>query len=292
MPEIRNQIIARISRIDNLPMQSQTIYNLQESICGHTYNEADLPRIVSIIEQDVGLSAKIVKMANSVYYNARYGDIGSIHQAVTRIGLEQIFKICLAFATMKIFPVTSQFIDLKDFWQHSISVAMVTRSIGEKAVILPVQSEYAYIAGLLHDIGILILDKYFAAIYQKLRTLRYNYTGTMYDLELEVLGIDHGEIGGMVLERWKFPQGIINAVTNHHNPDRSPLEFLPITQLVHVSDFACAAVGQFEPGESIPEQCSAGAWYDLKINEDELGKIVESVEQEVIKSNEFISMSF
>jgi len=291
MGDIRDRIINRINGLENIPALGRTISQVQKLICARKESEIEVHEIAGFIEKDIGLAVKVLKIANSVYYGGRYGEIGSIQQAVTRLGLDEVYKLCIAMSTMRIFPDTSNLIDLKDFWRHSTSVARVTRSISEKSRRFKgLDTESAYASGLFHDIGILVLDRYFPDVYQKIRETSEGYADSVHTLEKELLEIDHGEIGGLILAKWKLPENIVHAVSWHHNPNRTPSEFRSLTQLVHIADFACSALGSLEPGESLPDACSFGAWHDLDIDVNRIRDMVDEVEEEILRSNIFVNI--
>ncbi|MFH0920653.1 MAG: HDOD domain-containing protein [Fibrobacterota bacterium] len=280
MASIRDRIIQRVRDLEDLPPAGGAFLEIQRLIADHRSDAASLARIV---EKDVWLTAKLLKMVNSVYFSGRYGEIGSVQQAVVRLGFEQICKFCLAMQVQQMFPPTSSLIDGRAFWHHSIAVAMVTRDIAEKSPVEGVDSGTAYVAGLLHDAGTLILDRHFTEVYRKIRETASAYSENVFRIEQKLLDIEHGEIGGLILEKWKFPESIVQAVNGHHFPDRAELEWLPLAQLVHLSDFACSVLGAGEPGDALPQGFSHGAWHDLKIDPDQIPPIVAQVEEEIEK---------
>ncbi len=287
MSAIRDKIIAQIALIEDLPVQGQQFLETQSLIKNKMQDASTVARI---IEKDVWLMAKLLKTANSIYYSGRYGEIRDLQQAISRLGMDEVCRISLAFKAMGIFTKSSSLISMREFWNHSIGVALVTRNIAEVAKSAHFDPGEAYIAGLLHDIGILILDIYFNSVYMRVRASAEENSEGIYETEKKLLEIDHGEIGGLILERWNFPTGIVNAVTWHNAPDHAKPEHLALTQLIHLSDFACSALGASEPGDALPRGFSLGAWYDLKLDTDQLRKIIEDTEEEIEKTKILFNM--
>jgi HD-like signal output (HDOD) protein len=143
--------------------------------------------VACVIEKDIGIAGKVLKMANSVYYKRSYGEIGDIATAVTRIGLDELCRTCMALGMIRLFPDPSPLVPIGDFWKHSIAVAMASRSIAKRCSTGIEDVDSLYTAGLLHDVGILLLDKYFPDEYGMLRS---NDSGNLFDREREILGID------------------------------------------------------------------------------------------------------
>ncbi|MBD3346541.1 MAG: HDOD domain-containing protein [Chitinivibrionales bacterium] len=288
MEKQRSEIIARLSSIEGLPSLSSTMVKLKERVCNTDTSLAGFGEIAAIIEQDVGLAMKIMRMANSVHYTGKYGDISSIDQAISRLGIDMVCRLCLAAAAMELFPVSSNLISLSDFWRHSIGVALTVRQVGERRRL--VDSD-GYIAGLFHDIGILVLDRHFYEGYAEARNVAKKENIPVYEAERRSLGIDHGEIGGLLCRLWRLPEDVATAVSFHHFPEKAPEPFVDLTQVVHLSDFACSALGVFEPGDLQLQECSFSAWDNLGIGMEEMRKIIEYTESRIAETDTFVALS-
>ncbi len=288
MTAMRESIIEKISTLQGLPSLDINILEISNAIFGKDSEKINFKEIAKIIERDIGLTAKVLQIANSTYYAGRYGKIGNISQSISRLGLKQVADICLAISSMNLFPHVSNLIDISTFWRHSISVAMVTRDIADKSPGKQWDEGNVYIAGLFHDIGILILDTYFSELYKQNREAAEKDKSPVHILENRTFGIDHGEIGGLMLQKWNFPEEIIQAVSYHHYPQNAPEQFLAIAQLVHLSDFSCSVLGIFEPGDSQPEDSSFAAWEDLGLDMECMQNIIEKTEEEIDRSGTFV----
>ena len=153
----RKDIIDAVKKLENLPSLNSSVLKMQDKL-NEPEADVDFKEMASIIERDIGLSAKILRIANSAAYTGRYGRIGNLEQAISRLGIKQVCKLFLTFNSMQLFPKSSSLIDLGEFWKHSISVALVLRAIVDTAKKTDYNDSNGYMAGLLHDIGILILD--------------------------------------------------------------------------------------------------------------------------------------
>jgi putative nucleotidyltransferase with HDIG domain len=288
MATIREKILERLEGIDDLPPAGPQFLDAQRIICEKKH---DASVVASVIEKDLALTAKVLRIANSVLYSGRYGEIGSLQQAIARLGMDEVCRLTMAFKAMAIFDKSAGIVDPRAFWHHSIAVAMVTRNIASLSKSLKIELGETYVTGLMHDIGIFILDRYFSEVYRKVRELAEESGECLYVTEKKLLGIEHGEIGGVILERWRFPESIVTAVKCHNYPDQSPDAHIQLTQIVHIADFACSAIGAGEPGDAVPQSFSLGAWHDLKIDADALSRIVSETEEEIAKAKIMLNMN-
>ncbi len=270
---------------------NRTVQQVQEQLSRGENSASGAASIGSIIEKDLGLSAKVLKIANSVFYSGRFGRIGDVKQAVARLGIEEVGRICTTVGSMQLFKGSSGIIDLKDFWKHSVGVAIVMRYFAQKVDMDKSKAHNAYVAGLFHDVGIMVLDNFFNDIYKTVREAGKSQPLMLYKLEREILGIDHGEIGSLLLHRWRLPEELCDAVAWHHAPDQCPEEFRRMAQLIHVANFTCSALGIGEPGDEIIQTSSDGAWHDLSLDTNDLNKIAEAVEEGIAQSGVFVSLS-
>jgi putative nucleotidyltransferase with HDIG domain len=270
---------------------NETARLVQEQLANGEESQTNAVIIGKIIEKDLGLSAKILKIANSVFYSGKYGQIGNVGQAVARLGIDEVSHICTAVSSIQLFNDTSGMLDLKDFWKHSLGVAIVMRHIADRAEHMKKYSPNAYTAGLFHDIGILILDRYYSNIYKVVLETAKKEPLSLFEIEKNVLGIDHGELGALLCKKWKLPEEICLSVEYHHAPDACREDFRLLAQLIHVANFACSILGIPEPGDNAIQMASHGAWHDLGLDNCDLNKIAEDVEEGITRSGVFMSLS-
>jgi putative nucleotidyltransferase with HDIG domain len=275
----------------NLPSINETARRVQEQLIRGEETSSGAAAIGKIIEKDLGLTAKILKIANSVYYSGRSGPIGNVGQAVARLGIEEVSRICTTVSSIQVFANSTGSIDLKDFWKHSLGVAIVMRHIADRSEKKLLVSHNAYAAGLFHDIGILVFDRYFPDIFKIVLDTGKTKELPLFEIERKVLGIDHGEIGSLLCKKWRFPDEISDSVAWHHMPDSCPEESRGLSQLIHIANFTCSVLGIPEPGDGAVQMGSVGAWHDLELDNCDLNKIAEDVEEGIARSGVFVSLS-
>ena len=261
MASIRQSIIDRLDSLDRIPSINETARKVQELLSRDQNNISGASAIGKIIEKDLGLTAKILKIANSVHYSGRYGPIGNVGQAVARMGIEEVSRTCAMVSGLQVFAGTKGNIDLKEFWKHSIGVAIVMRHIAEKSDKKLPCSFNAYTSGLFHDIGILLFDRYFSDIFSKVLAEGLKESLPLFKSERSILEIDHGEFGSLLCKKWRFPEDICQSIAWHHTPDACPEPFRELSQLIHIANFVCSVLGIPEPGDNAIQMGSAGAWH-------------------------------
>lgn len=289
MNPVREEIVKRLSSINDLPTRSVSMARLCDALKESHGTAPDFAEIVDIVEHDVGLAARLIRIANSPRYAGRYDRITSIHQAINRIGLDKVSKICLAVSAMQLFPSSSSLLDLADFWVHSISVAMTIREIAMSKKRTP-DIESLYSAGLFHDVGALILDRYFPEHYRRTRDSAHRDGVAVYDAERRHLGIDHGEVGSLLLDRWGLTGQISAAAAFHHFPHEASESYVAVAQVVHLADFACGALGAFEPGDSQPQESSLSAWDECGIDIERMREIISRAQERIGEAGDFVEL--
>ena len=191
--------------------------------------------MADIIAHDQSVSAKVLNLANSAFYGFSRR-IATIPQAVVVLGFDTVKSLALG---VSVFGSLQQKVgkvsfDREQFWMHSIGCAegarLVAKSQGLKDVGTP------FVAGLLHDIGKVILDTHFNDQYQDVMEEMIDEGRSAVDVETDVLNIDHAEVGGWLSTRWKFPDALIVPITYHHNLVGGEGENLNFALMVHLAN--------------------------------------------------------
>jgi putative nucleotidyltransferase with HDIG domain len=183
-------------------------------------NNATAPEVGELLGYDQALAANVLQAANSSYLG--YGpSCSNLPDAVMRLGFSRIKTLVLGVAVMGNLngSLPGYRLGAGELWGHARATAFAAQWIAR--TIFYSTPEDAYVAGLLHDIGKLLLDQFALADYERLFDLMGNYQLAFYQVEQRMFGIDHAQIGGMMAEKWKFPQTLVNAIQFHHSPDQS-----------------------------------------------------------------------
>jgi putative nucleotidyltransferase with HDIG domain len=163
---------------------------------------------------DQSLAAKVLKMANSAYYGGKGRKISSIHHAIMMIGFESVKEIILTTSFFHTLHDTRDVKSLQPLWQHSLECALISKRL---AWIYRYDSlDEAYLSGLTHDIGRLVIQQYFLDQFREIEERKKSGMDWL-QAEKEVLETTHAEIGAKVAERWAFPPNLIDVIAHHHD---------------------------------------------------------------------------
>jgi putative nucleotidyltransferase with HDIG domain len=192
------------------------------------------PHILSkAISKDQSVVLKLLTIANSPFYGLTKR-VSSIEFAIMILGYDEIRNIVSALSLMESMKNKSdQYLDQKNFWMHSYITATISKKIAMDFGLE--KSGEAFLAGLLHDLGISVVHRFMHSDFVNICDLVTN--GTSYlDAEKQVLGIDHQTVGEMLLKNWNIPELICNIVKNHHSPNLSQ-EAPVLSSVVHLADY-------------------------------------------------------
>ncbi len=190
--------------------------------------------ILNIIELDPGISAKVLSVANSAYYN-RGTITHDLNHALIKIGFDEAKNIllCLLLVENMLRTLKLRFRDLFEYWRHSLYVASSARVFAEKS--LEYDPKKAYMASLLHDIGKIIL---YAELenYKEMASAAYEKDISVCHMEREEYGTDHQEIGYIIAKKWRLPEDICSVIKNHHDPRFEENKFHALIKINMIAD--------------------------------------------------------
>ncbi len=200
--------------------------------------ESTAKDLKDIIELDPPLTSSMLRVANSAYY-ALQRKVKSIEQATILIGFDTLKELALSLKVGEIFGSTDSVdgYSRASLWKHSIAVGLLSRMIYRRE--FREKGEKIYIAGLLHEIGIIVEDQFlhndFNKVLQKAKAEKKN----LLEAEYEILGYNHEELGKAITGHWNFPREIIMGVGYHHNPTQAPQEFSKIASTLYIANYLC-----------------------------------------------------
>jgi len=248
----------------------------------------DLSRLLST---DQSLAAKVLRMVNSSYYGAR-NEVSSVKQAVVILGFETVRTLALSTAIMDKFDSSDSTSEASrnEFWKHCLGVAMTNRVIARHLKKSKDEQELFYMAGLLHDIGKVVLDQYFHDNFTEiLRRVGENQC-SFYAAEKEINSITHDEVGAFLAQQWGLPKPIINAVRYHHEP-MSAEEDYTIIDATHFADVLTKTKSMGSGGDDDISGLSEDAVARLALPDESVGIIVEvEMQQEFEGAKELLAL--
>ena len=218
--------------------------------------------IAEVIEKDTNLSARILRIVNSAFYNFP-SRIDKISRAVTIMGTRQMATLASGINCLKIFQmIPSRVVDMKSFWEHSLLCGLGARLLGGYKNIQ--NTERLFVAGMIHDMGLLALYNRLPDVACLIIEKARSEFRPLHEVEKEVLGLDHAELAHILMKRWRFPLSLETIIRYHHRPLRSPntLE----AAIVHLADMIAIAAGSGFSGERRVPPLEAEVWDLLGIS--------------------------
>jgi putative nucleotidyltransferase with HDIG domain len=196
--------------------------------------EINSDTLADIIRVDAGLTANVLRVANSSAFGGGT-KIDSLPQAIIRLGLREIYRLLATIiASPNVMSLDGFGFERVDLWQHSVSSAIAAQLIAQH--ITGPDTEVAYTTGLLHDIGKVVMAQFAKADYLVLLESCKDNNQPHYRAEQQTYGIDHAQIGSMILKRWRFPDEIIHAIKFHHDISRAPEEASKLAAIIFASN--------------------------------------------------------
>ncbi|KAF0181286.1 MAG: metal dependent phosphohydrolase [Nitrospirae bacterium] len=220
-------LVQKIPKLPTLPMIAERILGMVDD------DVASVEAIEETIAQDPAIAAKVLSFANAAFYGS--GEpVLSVRDAVMKIGFKNIRSIALGISLMTIFSENREKFAsaYHRIFLHSVSVGVISRQIAEK--VAGELADKAFIAGLLHDIGQLVINKYFDEEYQRIID-EFNQGLFLVDAEKKVLGITHADIGVWLADKWNLPTVIQDAIEFHHMPSAATDNRM-LVALIHVGN--------------------------------------------------------
>ncbi|QDU62350.1 HDOD domain protein [Planctomycetes bacterium Pan216] len=231
-----DQVADRINDVSTLPEVALRVVQVANDARS---SASDLKRV---LENDPALTARVLRTVNSSYYSLRY-NVHSVQQAIALLGFNQIRNLAVTASVADVFTkdIGIRRYSRRELWRHLVSVAVASRMIASRCGLAGF--EEAYLAGLLHDWGIILEDQYLHEEFVSL-VAQLPEDVRFADAEQAVFGFDHAELGGRIAERWKFPPATLAAIRYHHSSDQcSDRDELPIVQAVELANYLCTSKG-------------------------------------------------
>jgi putative nucleotidyltransferase with HDIG domain len=228
-----NSLERIVSELDTLPSVPALYLEMMEELQSV---DSSIQKVGEIISQDLGMASKILQLVNSAFFGLRRS-ISNPADAVAYLGLDRIQHLFLALhAFSQFIPRANGAFSIDLLWEHSLSTAALAKAIIEKEGGNKEFVQDAFTAGLLHDIGKLMLACRLSDKHMETIELARTKAIPLWMSEQQILSITHAEIGAYLLGLWGLPDGIIEAVAYHHRPmDSGNKTFCALTAL-HLAD--------------------------------------------------------
>lgn len=274
---VLDDVLKVIHRLPSLP----TV--VMELLASIDQDDADIDTLAGKIAQDQALTAKALRLANSSFYG-RAQAVNTMTEAIAILGFRTVRSVVTTAGLMQSMGHGSgNGPDLQPFWQHAIAVAVCARELAPHVRVKP---DHAYTAGLLHDIGRLVLVTQLGDQYANAVAYGVAHDCGTLQAERSVLGLDHAEIGQALTVYWKFPPHLQRAVGMHHATEVPENESL--TLVVMAADAIAHALDLFSaPGDAVPAM-PAQLWSRLGVDDKTLLHIFSRVEKQFVAASQIL----
>lgn len=272
------EVIARIRDLPSLPV---VVLDLLDTI---GKEDIDIKSLADRVARDQALAAKALRLANSSFYGMSRR-VTTIPQAISILGFETVRTLITAAAVAGNFSANEQSaFNFTAFWRHALGTAICARVLART---LHVNQEYAFVAGLLHDIGRLVLVTFFTKQYDAVIAYRKERDCYLFEAERQVLEVDHAVIGEALTRQWKFPDAMQRAIAHHH--DQQLRETGSLAAIVHVADVLAHALDQSAEEDDLVPPLSDTIWNSLGINEGSLMQVLKEADMQFSEGSQILA---
>ncbi|MGH7973053.1 MAG: HDOD domain-containing protein, partial [Limisphaerales bacterium] len=235
-----------LESIDYLPPVPRNLVALTE-LLGQT--EVSVEQVVEIIQYDPASTAEVLRLSNSAYLSPAE-PASDLHEAITRVGFNEIFQLVTPLSVAPLISCEHKGSGLcvRDLWMHSVIAAVAGKLI---AATHEEETSLAFTACILHDLGKILFARGLTNDYDTVLALSQRDQIPLHMAERTVLGFDHAELGGRLLERWKFPPQLIHAACFHHDPAAAPSEYRRVAAYAHLGDMIVMEMGRVQNAISL-----------------------------------------
>lgn len=262
----RDQVVAHLKQLPSPPAV------VSELLASFGDEDVDIGKIAQQIARDQGLTARVLRVANSSFYGLQR-KVGNINDAVAMLGFRAVRSMVLAVGVNGAFRIDQcPDFDCKSYLRHCVAVALGARALAKLTGHNP---ELAFTAGILHDIGELLMACNFPAQYAEVLAYRKKHDCFLVLAERDVLGMDHGEVGGLLAEAWHFPASLQEAVSEHHAPASATAGSL--ANLIHVADAIAHGLGLNPSPDAMVMPIDHTAWQRLGLDSEKIALVLPQI---------------
>ncbi len=283
----KQELFKRIELQDQLPTLPSVVTKVLNLLSNPKISAS---KIGEVISTDISLSTKTLKIVNSAFYGFPKR-ISTITQAVVILGFNTIKSAVFGVAVINAFDKykRSSILNYNDFWAHSVAVGAGARILAKRVKYENI--EEAFIGGIIHDIGKLILSQFSAKEYQKVmeKVMEKDISFSFSDIESDIMGFDHSEIGYYLVDKWNFPQNLSSIIRYHHKPEKAPDDTdKKLIAIVNVADTLVNILQIGDSGNYFINDIPRETWDLLKLEVNLIPQLFDDIKNEYNKSSLFL----
>lgn len=287
--EYSGDLSKKIDRhIDNMPPLPATVTRLVQIANDKSSSPSDLKEIISM---DPVLTSKILKLVNSAYISFPT-PVSSLVKAVIILGVNTIKNMALSMAVIGKLHTAGRIgcFDLDQFWRHSLGCAVTSRNLAAKLGVSKMQREDYFVAGLIHDIGKLVLCDCAAQDLPKLKSYLATKKLFFHQAEEKLWGLDHANIGGILAVKWNMAGPMTTAIKFHHHPELVEGD-RKLVGCVYIANCICRNQEISASADGLTVPIPYGYAKELGLKPKDLDQVSESLSEDIEKAKEFIKVA-
>lgn len=283
----QKSIRSKLENISSLPTLPTVIERITRLLQNPKTSAEEIGKAITI---DQALASKVLKLVNSAFYGFP-GKISTITHAIVILGFSTVKNIVLTTSIFDTFRNKGKEMagfDMEQFWMHSIACGAASQSIAK--YLGSSEKEECFIAGLIHDLGKIILCQYLPDDFRAVLSASNHHSNLFFENELRLFDVTHQEIGGILAEKWNLPKNLQNAVKYHHNPLPSR-DYYTTTAIVHCADIFVRALDFGNGGDEKIPCISDNVWKNLGLEDTQLTTLFDAINDEIEKATVFIQLT-
>ncbi len=271
-----------VKEIPTLPIVYQQLFSKMSN------PNVSVPQLAEIVSKDQSLAAKILKLVNSAFYGYKK-EITTISRAMVILGFRTVRNAALAISVFDYVSGTADdsHFPVEDFWKHSLCTASAAKVLGQKVGIK--QQEETFVCGLLHDVGKIIMKKYFEEDFSELCKYANDNNTSFSAAEEALIGVNHCMVAKTILRSWNFPPNLIEAVQFHHTLS-SGASYPDMVALINVSNHISYEFDMGAPSSQAPAECDPLALKELGVTYEEVMGYKEEIMAETESALEILQI--
>lgn len=273
-------IVSLVNETIGVPTLPEVLVKLNRIIVNPKSSASDVAKVIAA---DPAVATNILRTVNSAYYGLQVR-VSSIALAVSIMGFVKAKQVALRAAVFSMFEGAqkdqSPFFEPAEFWKHSVYTGIAARVLGTHSpVFASTDPEDLYIAGLLHDIGQLILLERRDAGYSRVLSRTASSGMTLVEMEQEMLGYTHADVGSVLAIKWFLPEVLRSAIRYHHSPSRDPGD-RALSSLIHLADRVAWDAGRASTKGLPAPELDPMAYVAVGLDEEQVAQLAPRAEAE------------
>lgn len=275
-------LLNKIEQITNLPTLPRVASKLLKTLTDASTSTKD---VAVLVGQDISLSAKILRLANSAFYGIPR-TIGNISNAVVILGYKVIHTMVLSLTVFDMFPADKHnaHFDAKEFWSHCLKCGLIAKLLAGRTVKYTTDPEDAFCSGLLHDIGKIVMEQYLHDDFTSVLEYGKTHNQSFYRSETECLQFTHTDVAQWLIKKWDLPDALYFSIVNHHSPQESD-EHKEITYICHYADYL--SYFSENPKKGLLPPLDQASNEILGLSDSDISDILEKLPEEIDKTRDF-----